>query len=209
MNSDSQDRYLIDPVTEFVGQIDASGEFVTIVRNGNVWSVETFVSRNQDAVCVECRDPAELKDAIGALQDKTTALDFWLMLFDSEIRDETKKRVASELDVLFSNDSVYTHVQDIVYSAPLSASASTRFVEEQALGKRVKDFATQLLAAQSHVRDLFAVWAGMKSEPLAMSVGHRELTGRLINRSFFRKVVVGRGRLGIPGHEGKKFLSPE
>jgi tetratricopeptide (TPR) repeat protein len=189
----SSDRYLIDPITDFVGQFDASDQFVTIAlpssRAGEVWSVGSFVSRNRDAVCVECVNPAVLTDVVGALQEKTTALDFWLMLFDPEIRDETKKRIAAELEELFLDESVYTHVQDIVYSVPLSSSASIRFVQENALGSRVKTFANELVAAQPRVVGLFAVWAGMKSEPLVASIGHRELTGRLIRRSFFRKVV--------------------
>ena len=106
------------------------------------------------------------------------------VLFDPEIRDETKKRIASELEELFLDESVYIHVQNIVYSAPLSSSASIRFVQEHALGKRVNPFATELLAAQSRVRDLFAVWVGLKSDPLVVSIGHRELTGRLIRNSF-------------------------
>jgi len=189
----SHNRFLIDPVTEYVGRIDATGDYVSIAnpvsRCGETWPIEVFASRNRDAVCLECRNVADLPAAIALLQDKAMALDFWLMLFDPEIRDVTKTRIAAELNDLFSNDAVYIHVQNIVYSAPLSPSSSVRFVETFNLGERATRFANELLASRLRVQNLFAVWAGMKSEPLVNTVGHRELTGRLVSRSFFRKVV--------------------
>jgi tetratricopeptide (TPR) repeat protein len=191
----SSNRYLVDPVTKFVGRLSPAGADVTILRpsilDGGLLPVDAFVGRNRDAVCVACESEDELTQVVERLEQKSIALDFWLMLLDPEIRDVTKQHISIDLEQLFQNKLIYEHVQDIVYSAPLPPAASLRFVSEQASGTHIREFSRELSNAQPRIRTLYAIWTSMKSDPLVASKGHRELTGHFVAKSVFRKIVIG------------------
>lgn len=189
----SKQRYLVDPVTKFVGLLDSADEHVKILQpsgfDGCILPAHAFISRNRDAVCVACSSDGEFGPAIDVLEQKANALDFWLMLLDPEIRDVTKDRIAGDLEELFHIEMIFDHVRDIMYSAPLPPSASLRFVSEQASGTRIRRFSRELIDAQPRIRNLFAIWSGMKSDPLVVSRGHRELTGHLVANSIYHRIV--------------------
>ncbi len=191
----SSNRYFVDPVTKFVGRLCPIGTDVTILRpsifDGELIPVDSFVARNPDAVCVACQSEDELNQTFERLEQKSIALDFWLMLLDPEIRDVTKQRIAIDLEQLFQDKLIYEHVQDIVYSAPLPPAAILRFVNEQSTCARIREFSQELSNAQPRIRALYAIWTSMKSDPLVASAGHRELTGHFVAKSVFRKIVVG------------------
>jgi tetratricopeptide (TPR) repeat protein len=190
----SSNRYLVDPITKFIGRLSPTGSDVTILRpsilDGGLLPVDAFVGRNRDAVCVACESEDELAETVERLEQKSIALDFWLMLLDPEISDGTKHRIAIDLEQLFQDDLVYAHVQDIVYSAPLPPAATLRFVSEQASGFHIREFSRELSNAQPRIRTLYGIWTGMKSDPLVASKGHRELTGHFVAKSVFRKIVI-------------------
>ncbi len=191
----SSNRYLVDPVTKFVGRLSSAGAEVTMLRpnilDGGVLAIDAFVGRNPDAVCVTCDSEDELAQTIEQLGHKSIALDFWLMLLDPEIKDVTKERIAIELEQLFHDDVIYYHVQDVVFSAPLPPSAELRYVSERATGDRIRKFSREFIDAQPRILSLFAIWEGMRFDPLVTSKGHRELTGQFVANSIFRTIVTG------------------
>ena len=191
----SPNRYLVDPVTKFVGQLSNAGTDVTILRpctlESGLLPVDTFVGRNRDAVCVACDSEDELNQVVERLEQKSIALDFWLMLLDPEISDGTKHRIAVDLENLFDDDFIYAHVQNVVYAAPLPPAATLRFVSEQVSCTHIREFSRELSNAQPRIRTLYAIWKSMKTDPLVASKGHRELTGHFVAKSVFRKIAIG------------------
>lgn len=188
-----QERFLIDPVTGVVGRIDHTSCYVTIVepneKKGELWNIDAFVRENTDSVCVSCKDSGTIPRTSEELRDRAFALDFCTLLFDPEVRVETKKRIASELEALFEDQASLSHVKDVMYAAPMPQSADLSIVGNHWLGEQVGLLLKELVDSQARIRDLFSIWEGMKSEPLVEATGHRALTGRLIGRSFFYTLV--------------------
>ncbi len=189
----SSNRYLVDPVTKFVGQLSLDGTDVRILRPTSLESkllpVDVFVGRNRDAVCVACDSEAELNQIAERLEQKSIALDFWLMLLDPDISDSTKHRIALDLEKLFDDNSIYAHVQDVIYSAPLPPEATLQFVIEQVSNPLIREFSQELSNAQPRIRTLYAIWTSMKTDQFVVSKGHRELTGHFVAKSVFRKIA--------------------
>lgn len=208
MDLASKQRFLFDPATKFVGQLNDAATQVTIVHSGvmdgGVLPIDAFVSRNRDSICVECATIEDLNHATEDLELKAIALDYWLMLLDPEIGDATKERIAVDLEQMFQDESIYLHVQSIVYSAPLPPSASVQFIAERVSRPYIRKFSQELLDAQRRVQSLFAIWGNMKSEQLVASKGHRELTGHLVAKSIFRKLATeGKTQADVDRLQGK------
>lgn len=208
MDLASKQRFLFDPVTKLVGQLNDAATQVTIVHSGvmdgGVLPIDAFVSRNRDAICVECATIEDLNHATDDLELKATALDYWLMLLDPEIGDATKERIAVDLEQMFEDESIYSQVQSIAYSAPLPPSASVQFIAERVSRPCIRRFSQELLDAQRRVQSLFGIWDSMKSEQLVASKGHRELTGHLVAKSIFRKLATeGKTQADVDRLKGK------
>lgn len=193
MALENQERFLVDPISGFVGRIDDTNQYTAILEpaflKGEAWPIEIFIARNPDSICVSCHDADDLAVVTRRLKSNAMALDFCTLLLDPEVRVETKKRIAVELEGLFTDEATFSHVADILFAAPLQASADVSVLYDDWFGGKVGHFLQELFDSQTRIRDLFSVWAGMKSDLLVQSVGHEVLTGRLISKSFFRTLI--------------------
>lgn len=142
-------RLLVDPVTGFAGRIDSTNQYLTLFKpetaRGQRWAIGSFFVRNPDFVCVTCRDADDFEQIAGGLRDRAIALDYCTLLLDHEVRVETKKQIAVELEELFANRATFSHVADILLAAPLHRSADLSVAGIDWLGAKVGELFKALL----------------------------------------------------------------
>lgn len=161
-----------------------------VCADGSTYSAGNYFSRFPATGFVSFGNLEELKAAEANSAEQACALDFLLMLFDTELSDSLKRDVVVELEQLLAVQRNLDYVEDILFSQPLPNGVDLDAVAGKTRNTpRVKKLISDLSRLHTNIGYAFTAWLEILSDPLVQSLDEKSLRGSLIGSGLIRKLV--------------------
>ena len=185
---------ILSPYDNAAGWLSPDSESVTVIAppslNGLNMPTGRYVSRFSTSRIVEADSDDEALQQLEQSTEDSFALDFTMLLFDSEVSSETRSLIATELNEIFTCEDREKYVLDILLAAPLDSTIDIDATIRLAAGHgKIPSFVKRLADCQTRVRKIRSIWMGMREDQMVKQSGHDHLTGVLISAGVFRRLA--------------------
>lgn len=205
---------IISPVEQVVAicpktTVANLSESSTVVVNGRSVLIGDYLARYPASEFVHTDSELARAERLRESIDRTTSLDFCLILLDSDYSLELKKKVAAELDELLSNRSNLDYVLDILLSQSLPKNIDLQSLKKsiQSVGK-VSGLLDLLDEATDRVDFALQAWSSVCFHPMVKKQDLDVLRGRFIASGIWRRAVVDLWSQSlVEENEGELILS--
>jgi tetratricopeptide (TPR) repeat protein len=187
--------FVISPSDGFAGVLSETDGVVQIAlpasESGRSMTACNYANRFPSSTVVNVASIDDGVQLFGTYESHSLALDFSLLLFDSEVSKATREEVASELERMLDYREASDYVLDILLASPLPESADVDGAIEAAASKaRCKDFVSKIVESQSRVRLAYNAWQAVSSSQMVANVGRERIHGLLVHHGVFRRFVL-------------------
>lgn len=184
----------VSPRDGFAGLLDDDHRTVELVTPvewcGQSFSAGSYATRFPDTTVVEVADGDEAIACLNELQEALLALDFTLLLFDSEVSHGTRREIAIELDEMLAVQRCREYVLDVMLACPLPDDVELETTTDAAIGQRnVRSLVEVITGSQCRVRLAHSAWLALRNDALVKQTGVTKVHGALIRFGVFRKLV--------------------
>ena len=118
---------LVSPRDGWAGWLSDDCRVVRLIspesQKGKAVDAGNYTSRFPDTAVVQADDADMVISRLADFQENSLALDFLLLLFDTQVSHETRASVAVELEKILADNACAQYVLDILLASPLPQSA--------------------------------------------------------------------------------------
>jgi tetratricopeptide (TPR) repeat protein len=185
---------IISPHDGFAGLLNDAGTSVELVapaaRVGRVLQSGVYSHRFPNSCLCEVESSEGAISRLEELNNASFALDFAIMLFDADISEGLRFKIAKELDDLLTSPAIGEHVSDILFAAPLPNEAHVETaVQVCENNSRAHAFILNLYNSQDRVRMAHSAWLSVRADDMVKKAGIDRTRGTLIRFGVFRRLV--------------------
>lgn len=163
----------------------------TVLTNGVRLALGDYLGRFPATEFVTASSQESISASLSRATDRSSALDFCLMLFDSTLSQQLKGRAAQELDDLLLSEDNRNYVLDILLSQPLPKDAD--FATAKLVTCRgTESHCTVLLLEETRSRADFAykAWLSIRKHAMVSQIGEYRVRANLILSGIIRRAVI-------------------
>lgn len=173
-----------------LGSIDLT-ERSNVIVDGKAMLIGDYLSRFPASEFVFSRSKHDAADALRKSTNRATTLDFCIMLFDPDYSSGLKKRVASELNELLSDEINRLYALDILLSYPLPKRFDLpgMMAEIDSHGNTF-NFLELINEASERVQFALSSWYSIRNHQMITPENQNLVRGKLICAGVWRKAVV-------------------
>jgi len=175
-------------------ELDRSGGEMHVATDpdGRRHLLADYLSRHRPAALTQ-GPPEDFAKELSLAQGQSQTLDFALMLFDPQLSEKLKQRVATELDDLLQSEGNREHALDVILSHPLSERADTATALSSTVSRRsarTHDFVNCIVESQERSQLVLNSWLTISSNTIVQQIGAEIVRGSLINGGVIRRLVL-------------------
>jgi tetratricopeptide (TPR) repeat protein len=154
--------------------------------------VSAYLARYPDTEVLDIPSPEVLADELSRRSARCHALDFTLMLFDSELSVSLRRDCAKHLSDLLAVESAWNYVLDVLLARPLPKAADIQGARQASEGAGKGAMIVEVIVeCQERVRMACDAWLQLRDDELVRRAGPDRLFGMLIHRGALREMIVG------------------